>query len=75
MIFSEKEIEIMKYVCMDFTNKEIGDKMEVSSRTIEGHRDKMMKKMRVRSVAGLVAYAFSNNLIKADDIINKDQME
>jgi FixJ family two-component response regulator len=50
-------------VCKDLPNKEIGEKLNISSRTVEGNRDRIMKKMNVRSVAGLVAYAYSNGLV------------
>jgi len=61
--FTEKEIEIIQLVCKDLSNKEIGEKLTISSRTVEGNRDRIMKKMNVRSVAGLVAYAYSNGLV------------
>ena len=61
--FTEKEIEIIQLVCKDLPNKEIGEKLNISSRTVEGNRDRIMKKMNVRSVAGLVAYAYSNGLV------------
>jgi DNA-binding NarL/FixJ family response regulator len=61
--FTKKEIEIIQLVCKDLPNKEIGEKLNISSRTVEGNRDRIMKKMNVRSVAGLVAYAYSNGLV------------
>jgi DNA-binding NarL/FixJ family response regulator len=61
--FTEKEIEIIQLVCKDLSNKEIGENLNISSRTVEGNRDRIMKKMNVRSVAGLVAFAYSNGLV------------
>lgn len=61
--FSESEIEIIQWVCKDLSNKEIGEQLNISSRTVEGKRDRIMKKMNVRSVAGLVAFAYSNGLV------------
>jgi len=61
--FTENEMEIIQWVCKDLSNKEIGEKLNISSRTVEGNRDRIMKKMNVRSVAGLVAYAYSNGLV------------
>ncbi len=51
-------------VCEDFTNQEIGKQLEISKRTIEGHRERIMKKMNVKSGTGLVAYAYTNHLVK-----------
>ncbi len=65
--FSEIEREVIQLVCEDFTNREIGEQLDISKRTIEGHRERIMKKMNVKSVAGLVAYAYTNNLVKRDN--------
>ena len=61
--FSERELEVVKLVCEDFSNKMIADKLAISPRTVESHRTRIMEKMNVKSVAGLVAFAFSNKLI------------
>ena len=63
IVFTEKELEIIQWVCKDLSNKEIGEKLNMSSRTIEGNRDRIMKRINVRSVAGLVAFAYSNGLL------------
>jgi len=64
MLFSETEKKIIQLVCQDCTNEEIGKQLEISKRTIEGHRERIMKKMNVKSLAGLVAYAYTNQLVK-----------
>lgn len=43
-IFSHKEIEIIQLICQELTNKEIADKLCLSSRTVEGYRQKSLKK-------------------------------
>lgn len=60
--FSERELEVINLVCRDFSNKMIADKLDISPRTVESHRMRIMEKMNVKSVAGLVAFAFSHNL-------------
>jgi hypothetical protein len=64
MLFSETEKKIIQLVCQDCTNEEIGKQLEISKRTIEGHRERIMKKMNVKSGTGLVAYAYTNHLVK-----------
>ena len=64
--FTESEMEIIQWVCKDLSNKEIGEKLNISSRSVEGKRDRIMKKMNVRSVAGLVAFAYSNGLVNEE---------
>ena len=62
--FSEREIEIVTLICKEHSNKEIGDKLFLSSRTVEGHRQRIMEKMDVKNSIGLVIYALKNNLVK-----------
>ncbi len=64
LIFSERELEVIRLVCEDYSSKEIASKLHLSHRTIESHRVNVMEKMNVKSVAGLVAYAYTNGLVK-----------
>lgn len=63
-LFTERELEVITLTCKEFSNKEIADKLELSKRTIETHRVRIMEKMGVKTVAGLVAYAFTNGIVK-----------
>jgi two-component system, NarL family, response regulator NreC len=65
--FSEKEKEIIQYVCQEFTNKEIGTKLFLSKRTVDGYRSKIMEKMQVKSTAGIVIYAIKHGLYNLDE--------
>jgi DNA-binding NarL/FixJ family response regulator len=60
--FNEKEIELIKLICQEFTNKEISEKLFLSIRTVEGYRLKILEKMRVKNTVGLVVYAIQNQL-------------
>ncbi len=60
--FSEREKEIIKLICLEHTNKEIGEKLFLSSRTVEGHRVNILEKMNVKNTVGLVVYAIKNNI-------------
>jgi DNA-binding NarL/FixJ family response regulator len=62
--FSEREKEIIKMISHEMTNKEIGDKLFLSVRTIEGHRLKILEKMNVKNTVGLIVYAIKNGLLK-----------
>jgi two-component system response regulator DegU len=61
---SKKEIEIIIFICREHTTKEISEKMGVSVRTIDGHRDNILHKTGARNSAGIVMYAMKNNLIE-----------
>lgn len=64
LTFTDRELEVIQLVCLEFSNKEIANQLQLSQRTIETHRARIMERMNVKSVAGLVAYAYSNGLIK-----------
>ena len=64
LVFTDRELEVIQLVCLEFSNKEIANQLQLSQRTIETHRVRIMERMNVKSVAGLVAYAYSNALIR-----------
>jgi DNA-binding NarL/FixJ family response regulator len=59
---TEREIEILRNVAEGKTNKEIGDALFISHRTVDTHRTNLMKKLEVKNVAGLIRFAFKNGL-------------
>ncbi len=59
---SERELQVLKYICEGLTTAEIGDIVALSPRTVEGHRLRMMEKLGLKNTAGLVAFAIRNNL-------------
>lgn len=63
VLFSERELEVVSLVCQDFSSKEIASSLSLSNRTIESHRVNIMQKMNVKSVAGMVAFAYTNGLV------------
>jgi DNA-binding NarL/FixJ family response regulator len=63
---SNKEIAILKMVCAEKNNKEIGELLNISSRTVEAIRDRLRAKTGTKNTAGLIIYALKNNLIEAE---------
>jgi DNA-binding NarL/FixJ family response regulator len=61
---TEREIEILKLVAQGMTNKEVGDQLNISHRTVDTHRTNLMKKLDITNVAGLIRFAFKNGLIQ-----------
>jgi DNA-binding NarL/FixJ family response regulator len=60
---SDRERDVVKYICMEFTAQEIAHKLEVSPRTVEAIKDRLMERFGTKNTAGLVFYAVKNNLI------------
>ncbi|MBN2890826.1 MAG: response regulator transcription factor [Bacteroidales bacterium] len=61
---SEREKEIMIFLCEGLSFKEIADKLFISVRTIETHKKNFMEKLNIKTTADLVKYAIKNNFIK-----------
>ena len=59
---SEREIEVIKLVSEGLSYKEIGDKLCISSRTVESHRHKILEKLKLKNNIDIVKYAVKNNL-------------
>lgn len=60
---NDKEIQIIKLICQEKTNKEISEILNLSPRTIEGSRAKIIQKINVKNTAGIVLYAIKNNIV------------
>lgn len=62
-ILTEREHQILELICKQFTAAEIGDQLNLSVRTIEGYRRKLLEKTSSKNLAGLVVFALKNNLV------------
>jgi len=63
IVISEKEKEVLTLVCMEYTAQEIAQKMEISARTVEAIKDRLMERFGVKNSVGLVFYSMKNSLI------------
>ena len=59
---TKREIEVLLAVAEGHTNRTIADKLEISPRTVETHRERVMGKLRIRSVAGLTRFVVEHRL-------------
>lgn len=60
-----REREILQLLAEGKTNKEVGIALEISVKTAETHRARIMRKLAIDSVADLVRYAIRNGIIDA----------
>ncbi|MEO6905160.1 MAG: response regulator transcription factor [Ginsengibacter sp.] len=63
IVVSEREKEVLSLVCMEYTAHEIAQKMEISARTVEAIKDRLMERFGVKNSVGLVFFAMKNSLI------------
>jgi DNA-binding NarL/FixJ family response regulator len=59
---SEREIDVLKLICSEQTNQEIADKLFISRRTVESHRQRILDKIGAKNTVGLVIYAIVNEI-------------
>lgn len=59
-----REKEILELICQEHTTQEIAEKLFLSVRTVDGHRNNLLEKTGARNTAGLVIYALRNDLFK-----------
>lgn len=60
---SERELEILQLIGEGYTNMEIADRLFLSKRTVEGHRQNLIDKTGTRNSPELIKYAVKNGLI------------
>lgn len=64
--FTEREKEIIKYICQEKTSEEISKILCIGVRSIESDRAKILEKMNVKTTAGVVIYAIKNFLFRIE---------
>lgn len=60
---TDRELEIIQLVAEGYANKQIADKLFLSTHTVTTHRKNIMNKLGIANTAGLVLYAVKENLI------------
>ena len=61
-----REREVLVLIAEGKSNKEIADQLNIGVRTIETHRERIMRRLNIHSVAGLTKYAIANGLVTLD---------
>jgi two-component system nitrate/nitrite response regulator NarL len=59
----EREKEVLVHLAAGFGNREIGELLNISVRTVESHRARLMKKLNIHTIAGLTRYALTHGYI------------
>ena len=66
---SDRELEIVKHIALGNTNKEIADRLFISTHTVMTHRKNIMSKLGINNTAGLVIYAVKENLVNPNQYV------
>ena len=62
-LLTHREKEILSYTANGLTSKEIAERLDISSRTVEAHRANIREKLDISTVSELVKYAMDHNLM------------
>lgn len=61
---SKREIEVLKLCSEGYSNKEISDKLFISVRTVESHKNHIMQKLNLKSSVDMIKYAIKSGLVE-----------
>ncbi len=62
-LLTERELDVLRLIAKEFSNKEIADKLFISERTVETHRKNIFRKTKTASLVGLIKFAYEAKLI------------
>ena len=63
---TRREVEILQLVCEQLTAEEIGERLFISEKTVNGHKNNLLRKTQSRNMAGLVIYAVKNQIVSLE---------
>jgi DNA-binding NarL/FixJ family response regulator len=63
-LLTQREIEVLKYAAAGLPNKEIAERLFISIRTVDCHKNHIMQKLRLKNTAELVLFAVRHKLIE-----------
>jgi len=61
---SDREKEIFKLICEELSLKEIGQRLNISEKTIHSHKANIQSKLGVKNTVGMIKYAYENGMLK-----------
>lgn len=67
---TKREIQVLKLICKQYSGNEIADKLCLSARTVEGHRNNLLRKTECKNMVGLIIYALKNDYVSIENLVN-----
>lgn len=66
---TNREIEVLKLICRQHSGAEIAEKLFLSARTVEGHRNNLLRKTECKNMIGLIIYAINNEYVSLENLV------
>jgi DNA-binding NarL/FixJ family response regulator len=60
---TDRELEVIRLIEQEYSNKQIAERLFISERTVETHRKNIFRKTKTNSVIGLIKYAYNHKLV------------
>jgi DNA-binding NarL/FixJ family response regulator len=61
---TKREKEILQFICEGFSNKDIAERLNISERTVIGHKSNLLSKSGCKNTVALISYSIKNKLIQ-----------
>jgi DNA-binding NarL/FixJ family response regulator len=62
-LLTDRELDVLRLIAKEFSNKEIADKLFISERTVETHRKNIFRKTKTSSLVGLIKFAYDHKMV------------
>lgn len=72
-LLTVREKEIVRLISMGLTNKQIAEKLFLSTHTVTTHRKNITGKLGIKSVSGLTVYAIVNNIVTMEEVASNPE--
>jgi DNA-binding NarL/FixJ family response regulator len=66
---TNREREVLTHIAEGLCNKEIACRLNIGTRTVETHRERLMRKLEIHSIAGLTKFAVAKGLITLPEAV------
>jgi two-component system nitrate/nitrite response regulator NarL len=63
-LLTDRELEILKLIAKEYSNKQMAEKLFISERTVETHRKNIFRKTNTNTLVGLIKFAFEHKLVE-----------
>ena len=67
---TKREVQVLKLICKQYSGNEIADELCLSARTVEGHRNNLLRKTECKNMVGLIIYALKNEYVSIENLVD-----
>lgn len=67
-VLTEREVDVLRHVALGLSNKEMADKLFISSNTVITHRKNITEKLGIKTIPGLTVYAIMHHIINPEEV-------